>query len=389
MSLLDLMASLRVAQPNWELQLISSAPGSLETKARALGVRSSVVLFPRSLARMGDAWLSVETGQRSALASGIVALFKASPAIATYLRSLRRAVNSLTPDLIHTNGFKMHILGIWANSRNVPLVWHVRDYVRTRKVMSHLLRMHTRWCSAAITNSRSVADDVRAVCGDKLEVFPVYNAIDLERFTPCGNRLDLDRLSNLESVGNGTVLIGLIGTMARWKGHEVFLRAISRLPRDLHFRAYVIGGPIYLTEGSQRTVEELQKLAEHLGIADRTGFTGYVDEPANAIRALDIVVHASTQPEPFGRSIAESMACGRATVVSEGGGASEIVSPEADVLTHISGDAFSLASAIQRLIVNRPLRQELGVRARSAAERRFHRGRLAEQVGSIYHSLAP
>lgn len=388
MSLLDLMASLRAARPNWELQLISSADGSLMTKARALGVQSLVLPLPQSLARIGDAGLSAGRSKRSLLALVLGGLFKASPAIVTYVRRLRRAIDSLAPDLIHTNGFKMHILGIWANSRNVPVVWHVRDYVRARKVMSHLLRMHARWCSAAITNSRSVADDVRAVCGNRLKVFPVYNAIDLERFTPCGNRLDLDRLSNLERVGNGIVRIGLIGTMARWKGQEVFLRAISRLPTDLHFRAYVIGGPIYLTEGSQYTIEELRRLAEQLGIADRTGFTGHLDQPADAIRALDIVVHASTNPEPFGRSIAESMACGRATVVSEGGGAAEIVSPEVDVLTHVSGDEFSLASAIQRLILNRPLRQHLGARARLAAERRFHRGRLSEQVSGIYTSLA-
>ena len=389
MSLLDLMASLRAAKPEWELQLISSAEGSLVTNARALGVQSLVVSFPQSLARIGDAGLSITPNKRPLQVFVLRALCKTSPAIATYVRSLRRAINSLAPDLIHTNGFKMHILGVWANSRNVPLVWNIRDYVRPRKIMSRLLWMHTRWCSAAITNSRSVADDVSAACGDKLEVFAVHNAIDLQRFSPCGTRLDLDLLSHLETAGDGVVRIGLLGTMARWKGHEVFLRAISRLPKELDFRAYIIGGPIYLTERSQYSLEELRRLAALLGIADRTGFTGYVDEPANAIRALDIVVHASTQPEPFGRSIAESMACGRATVVSEGGGASEIVSPEIDVLTHISGDAFSLASAIQRLIVNRPLRQQLGERARSAAERRFHRGRLAEQVGSIYHSLAP
>ena len=55
------------------------------------------------------------------------------------------------------------------------------------------------------------------------------------------------------------------------------------------------------------------------------------------MRALDVVVHASTQPEPFGLVIAEAMACGRAVVVSSGGGAAEIVTPGEDALVHEVG----------------------------------------------------
>ncbi len=56
------------------------------------------------------------------------------------------------------------------------------------------------------------------------------------------------------------------------------------------------------------------------------------------MRALDIVVHASTRPEPFGLVIAEAMACGRAVITSAAGGAAEIVESEVDALTHTPGD---------------------------------------------------
>ena len=51
------------------------------------------------------------------------------------------------------------------------------------------------------------------------------------------------------------------------------------------------------------------------------------------MRALDIVVHASTEPEPFGLTIAEGMASGRAVIVSAAGGAAEIVQDGVDALT--------------------------------------------------------
>ena len=39
--------------------------------------------------------------------------------------------------------------------------------------------------------------------------------------------------------------------------------------------------------------------------------------------SLDVVVHASREPEPFGLVIAEAMACGRAVITTANGGAAE------------------------------------------------------------------
>lgn len=115
----------------------------------------------------------------------------------------------------------------------------------------------------------------------------VHNAVDLERFNPRGPLLDLDALSGLLPAANRTVRVGLVATMARWKGHEVFLRALSMLPKDLPVRGYVIGGPIYATQGSQYSLDELRSLASGLGLNGKVAFTGYVDDSAPAMRALD------------------------------------------------------------------------------------------------------
>ena len=116
--------------------------------------------------------------------------------------------------------------------------------------------------------------------------------------------------------GADVVRVGLVATFARWKGHHLFLEAVARLPPSLNVRAYVIGGPVDKTEKSEVSIEELRKASARLGITDRVGFTGFVEDPAPAIRGLDVLVHASTEPEPFGLAIAEGMACGRAVVVN-------------------------------------------------------------------------
>ncbi len=386
-ALLDVIASLRTARPDWPLTLIAAASGDLIEEVRALGADVSVVEFPRSLAVVGDAGLGgPQASYRRSL--GLAGrLSAAAPAVILYRRRLRRAIAGAAPDLVHTNGFKMHVLGAWESPRNVPVLWHIHDFVRMRPMMSRLLRTHARRCAAIVANSHSVADDVRSVVGRRPPIFTVYNAIDLARFAPGGPLLDLDRLAGMPPLGGNGVRVGIVATMARWKGHETFLRALAMLPASAPIRAYVIGGPRYETAGSQYTIAELRALAVQLGVADRVGFTGFVNAAAPAMRALDVVVHASTQPEPFGLVIAEAMACGRAVIASGAGGAAEIIEDGVDALAHRPGDAAALARLIALLAGDAALRRRLGQAAVLASARRFARARLAADLAPIYCAI--
>src|SRR5262249_61166040 len=111
-----------------------------------------------------------------------------------------------------------------------------------------------------------------------------------------------------------------------WKGHAVFVEAAAvwvREPGPLRF--CFVGGPIYRTHGSQWSEAELRQRAADLLAGQRLGFVGFQPDPAAVYRALDVVVHASTQPEPFGLTIAEALACARPVVVARAGGAADLV----------------------------------------------------------------
>ena len=358
LALLDLMASIRAAKADWELHLIVGADGPLAGRASAIGVSATILPFPNALARLGDAGLGGPASSRTSRAALIGQMLRTGPAVMRYARELRSALSRIQPDVIHTNGFKMHVLGARARPRkSTPIIWHVRDYVGSRPLMARLMRFNASRCAAVVTNSQSVADDVRMVCGDGVKVYPVLDAIDLERFSPVGEKLDLDLLSGLPNVEPGTLRVGLLATMARWKGHETFLDAMSRLPADLKIRGYVIGGALYQTEGSQHSIDELRIRAGQLGLGDKVGFTGFVEDAPAAMRALDIIVHASTQPEPFGLVIAEAMASSRAVIVSKAGGAAEIITDGTNALGHVPGDASGLAECITRLATDAELRK--------------------------------
>jgi glycosyltransferase involved in cell wall biosynthesis len=388
-SLYDVLASLRAAHPLWELTLIVPSAGALAESAARLGVGVSVVEFPRALSRLGDAGAGGPAGRHVGRARLALDLALAAPGVLLYLRRLRRELRRIAPDVLHANGLKPQLLSALSQTKGrPPVVWHVHDYVSPRPLMARLIRRCAPRCAAAVANSRSVAADLRAVCGNELKTHLLYNAVDLDNFSPAGARLDLDSLSGLPPAEHGTVRVGLLATMARWKGHETFLKSLSMLPLDARVRGYVIGGAVYRTRGSQTGAEELRACAARLGLEGRVGFTGFVEDAASAIRALDVLVHASTEPEPFGLAIVEGMACGRSVVASRAGGAAEILEGCEAALGHAPGDADELSTQIGRLARSAELRAQLGRAGRLVAEQRFDRARLAAELVNVYTEAA-
>ena len=389
-ALVDIIASVAAARPQWEMRLIAGSDGPLISRARAMGIATTVLPMPRSLERLGDSAARGPAGKPLARLSMAAHLIGAAIATNRYARMLAREIERVSPTVIHTNGFKMHVVGAWAARRKAPVVWHIHDYVSARPVMSYLMRLQANRCAAAIANSDSVRRDFRGVCGNRIETTTIHNVVDLDEFAPVGPAADLDALAGMDVAPPGTIRVGLVATMATWKGHEVFLHAVAELNARsrLRLRAYIIGGAIYTTRESQVSIDRLRATARRLGISDCVGFTGFVDDVASAIRALDIVVHASTEPEPFGLAIIEAMACGKPVIASAAGGAAEIVKMSEAVLQHPPGDSVSLARLIERLVCNPSERAARGASGRAAAEKSFKRIRLAEQLIPIFERVA-
>ena len=173
-------------------------------------------------------------------------------------------------------------------------------------------------------------------------------------------------------------------TFAKWKGQDVFLQALSKISARSPVRGYIIGGPVYQTSGSQWSLQELQAMSRQLGLT--IGFTGFVDSAA-AMRALDIVVHASVKPEPLGLVIPEAMACGKPVVVANAGGAAEMYTDRVDALGYRPGDADYMATVISELVDNEPLRARLSAVSPQHIAKRFDRARWGHQLPTMYETL--
>jgi glycosyltransferase involved in cell wall biosynthesis len=385
-ALLDLLSAVRRARPAWEITLLLGQDGPLSSQARGVADDVVVLPFPAKLARLGDARLSRGLGSFD----GIRLLRRVmidGAASASYVRQLGQTVARINPDVMHAHGFKMQLLGALTRPRNTALVWHLHDYIGSRPLTSRLLKAVRRRCTAVVANSDSVAADAARELGSGVDIRTIHNIVDLSRFNPEGATLDLDALAGMPAPPAGTIRVGLVATFARWKGHLTFLEALAKLDPRVALRGYIVGGPVYQTDGSQHTLAELQEAVRRLGLESKVGFTGFVAHSAAAMRTLDVVVHASTEPEPFGLVIAEAMATGRPVIISYSGGAEELVTPDIDALIHQPGDADGLANAIAMVAGDPALRSRLGLAARVSAVARFDPVRAQNQLLRLYNAF--
>jgi glycosyltransferase involved in cell wall biosynthesis len=363
-----------------EMSLLALEPGPLlVAAARAGAAPVEACPLPGPLAALGDAGRSA-----GSVAFGLI---RAAAPLPGYARQFSRVLAAHAPDVVHSHGIKTHVLATLTRGR-APVVWHLHDYVGLRSVSSKLLPRLARRCDLAIAVSHSVADDARRWLPSRLRVEVVHNAVDTDRFTPSGEALDLDAASGLGPAPPGTIRIGLPATFARWKGHETFIRSIAALGRR-DVRAYVIGGPVYQTGESQWSLHELRQLAASLGLDGDLGFTGFVDDMPSAYRALDLVVHASTRPEPFGLVIPEAMSCGRAVLATRTGGASELFDDGVQAAGIDVADEPSMTRALHALLADPSRRQALADRARAHVLIRFTRDQFASRLVAALSLVTP
>jgi glycosyltransferase involved in cell wall biosynthesis len=385
-ALLSAMTGVMRADPSIKAHLIAMTDGPLLGLANEIGVRSMLLPMPKRLAEVGDS-RHRKNGWRERV-HGVCRPMKMASDGWGYRRLLRAAIKSIAPDLIHTNGIKSHLLAGLAGAS--PVVWYVQDFYRDRPLVRRLLPWAQRGVVGAITISDAVDRSTRTLLPG-LPTRLVRHATDVDKFAPSSADPELlDRLAGLPPAWEGTIRVGLVATYARWKGHDVFLKAAAQLLQQkpgLPVRFYLIGGPIYHTQGSQFSVAELRCLAHSLGLEARLGFIGFQQNPADVYRGLDLVVHASTRPEPFGLTIIEAMACSRAVIVAAAGGAAELFTHDHDAFGVGPGDISGLARAIRTLVEDKQRRQRLAAQARRTAVCRFDQSRLGPEILEAYRAF--
>ena len=140
--------------------------------------------------------------------------------------------------------------------------------------------------------------------------------------------------------------VGLVGRLTPWKGQDMFLRAFAAAFPGGDQRAIIVGSSMF---GETEFADALPGLAGELGIADRVEFTGFVEDVVGQLARMDVLVHCSTVPEPFGQVVIEGMAAGLPVIATDAGGPAEILRNDVTGLLTPMGDDRALTAALRRL----------------------------------------
>lgn len=286
-----------------------------------------------------------------------------------YSVRLARRIRRLRPDVVHANSLKAGFYGLAAaRLARVPGVWHVRDRIAPDYLPAFAVRLVRRWtgvASAVIANSRATGDTLPPRCRPTVIPSPVRLAEG-----PPGER----------PPHPGPFRVGMVGRLQPWKGQDVFLKAFAEAFPDCDARAVIVGSPMFGEEDFQTRLGEL---AEGLAVADRVEMLGFRRDVAAELAALDVLVHASVTPEPFGAVVVEGMAAGLPVVAAAAGGPLEIVTDGVDGLLYPPGDVHALAARLRRLYEDRELAARLGQAGR-VRSRDFAPEKVAESVLGVY-----
>jgi glycosyltransferase involved in cell wall biosynthesis len=216
-----------------------------------------------------------------------------------------------------------------------------------------------------VANSRASADALMALTGLPAQAVPVvHNGVDAATFSAV-DATDQAALRRRLGLPETAWLAGLFGRLAPWKGQHIAIKTLTRLT-DVHL--VLVGSALF---GEDAYAQTLHDLAQTLGVADRVHFAGQREDMPAWMKAMNVILHTSTEAEPFGRVVIEGMAAGRPVVAAAAGGVLEIIRHRENGWLVKPGDVDGYVEAIETLRAMPQLAQDLADQANADVQVHF------------------
>jgi len=288
-------------------------------------------------------------------------------------------------DVVHTNSMLAHLYGgVAARIAGVRCLWHMQDIVDGNQALGILqrsLNLFGRYLpQRIIVVSEAVKRTFHGNTRDKVKV--VYNGTDISVY---GSGRSGGRVRKEIGIGPGEIVVGMVGRVVHWKGHREFLQAAHLIHEELPGVKFVIVGDSSL--GGKEYFDEIKRFSRSLGLQDCVIFTGFRDDVPDVFAAMDVVVHASTLPEPCALSLMEAMASSKPVVATRGGGTPEIVDDGITGKLVPMRNVKALAEAVSSLVSNPQERERMGCAGRKRVEELFSLDIFVRNMGDVYSGL--
>lgn len=284
------------------------------------------------------------------------------------------------PALIHANNEPLcnRASIIVGKFLGIPVICHVRGDQKGSRMMDRMFQLPDYF----IAVSRWISESIGRMGVPQSKRSYIYDGIELEKLDL---KADGGAWRAQHGIKPGDFAVGLVGLLIPWKGQRVFLEAMQELVKTVpELKAVIVGGTPDECMGYE---QELRSLAQQPGLAGHVIFTGHVGDMANAYNGLDVVVSASTEPEPLGTMIIESLTMARPLVAPNHGGALEMVENGVTGLLFTPGNAHDLGAQVRKIHDDPEFGSNLGQAARIKALSTFSVEDHVEHVQEVYSNV--
>ncbi len=219
--------------------------------------------------------------------------------------------------------------------------------------------------------------DMYGIKGNKSEV--IHNGINVDFFQQYSKSNRIEKCREQLGIPLAVPVIAMNASLSPAKRHEHMLEAIERLKAEgVELFLLIIG------DGSRRAY--LEELAVTRGIRHQILFTGYVRDVRPYLMCADISALTSTAVETFSMAALESMAMGKPVILSNIGGAPEIVDQGVNGYLYNAGNVTELMMYIKKLLKNKRC-QQMGGHAMEKAEKMFGCERMLDDYGRLIEEV--
>lgn len=305
-------------------------------------------------------------GFRTAIHAG-VSLVSAS-------RRISAAIDAVQPDLVHVHTRKAQLATVAMLRHSRPVLFHLRDALpRDRALRTPMVLAVRRSAHAVALTPWMTTDYIRA------RAMPRSGTI---RVVPSG--VDQRLLAQLATPwldGTAPPRIGFVGQIASWKGPHLIVE-LAELIGARHDGSFHLIGDVLFPEAERRYGDWLRQRIESSPARDKITWHSATASPEDAMNRIDILVHTSLAPEPFGRVLVEAMASHRPIVAFRRGSTTHVLSDRTALFA--SGDrAEDVALSLEDVLTHRAAAYEMAARAADAA-RAYEPSRVADLMEAEY-----
>lgn len=301
---------------------------------------------------------------------------------------LRDIIAGLRPEAVVSCASHDHFAaGTAAGESGVPSLWWVNENLSAdffswparRSFASEALRHATRLIPVSAYGSRALVQ--AGVPADRIQV--IHNGIPLRLYKRSPSSLIRDQLR----MAPGEPLIGLIGKVTPWKGQQFFLELAERWAAQRRPGRFVLCGPVLPEDEAFFT--SLRDYVRKHRLGSRVRFLPPPATDAAMLSQLDVLLHCSLKPEPFGRILIEAMAVGVPVIGARDGGVPEIITPGVDGGLAGPGDHEEYLAQLTALLGNPAMRESWIPAARRTVQKRFTLDRVFADFERVLQEIAP